>query len=307
MEKEKFLFLLDLDGTTLSDSQTCEIHPITKLAIQRLQDEGHYVCITTARPWRSVKDIYDELNLDTVISNHNGAHIHQPYSDSFISILRYIDLNTLMYILNNKNLKRAAKNIAIQGVNWVQLKHEDVILENIFGFNTIEKFQVGIDLSKMPLKPIGAIVDMKDGIDVVRLGDYLKRRYGDLANFSNWPKGNGLSPVFEISSMGSKKNVPLSYLSRFYGVKNKNVIAIGDGWNDIDMFKVAGVSVAMKNSLPNIQKYASHTTDLINSEGGVGDFINKFLENPRKYQDFSKTEKIFFNVKRNKLNKSGYH
>ena len=307
MKDEKYLFLLDLDGTTLSDSQTCEIHRITKTAIQKLKDLGHYVCITTARPWRSVKNIYNELNLDTVISNHNGAHIHQPYSDSFISILRYIDLNTLMYILDNKNLKRAAKNIAIQGVNWVQLKHEDTILENIFGFNTIEKFRLGIDLSKMPLKPIGAIIDIKDGIDVVRLGDYLKRRYGDLANFSNWPKGNGLSPVFEISSVGSKKNVPLSYLSRFYGVKNKNVIAIGDGWNDIDMFKVAGISVAMKNSLPNIQKYATHVTDLPNYEGGVGDFINKFLENPAKYKKLSKTKKIFLNENRTNLRKSGYH
>jgi hydroxymethylpyrimidine pyrophosphatase-like HAD family hydrolase len=38
-----------------------------------------------------------------------------------------------------------------------------------------------------------------------------------------------MTPVFEISPIGAKKNVALSYLSRFYHVKNKNTIAIGDG------------------------------------------------------------------------------
>jgi len=158
------------------------------------------------------------------------------------------------------------------------------------------------------MKPIGAIIDLKDDVDVLELGHYLKRRYSDLADFSHWPKGKNLSPVFEISPLGAKKNVSLSYLARYYHIKNKHTIVIGDGWNDIDMFKVAGVSVAMKNSLDYVKKHATFTTDLINSEGGVGDFIDKFLQNPNKYIEKAKENKKFIIKKKQKKSAIGsYH
>lgn len=306
MKDEKFLFLIDLDGTVLADSLTCKIHPKTIKVIHKLKKQGHIVCIATGRPWRSIKKIYEQLKLDTVVANHNGAHVHHPYDDIFVSRIRYIDLNTLMYILSNKLLKSVSKNVAIQGINWVQLEKEDNLLATIFGFNTISKFRLGINVGKIPMKPIGAIVDLKDGVDVIKLGNYLKRRYGDLADFSHWPKGQNLSPVFEISPIGAKKNIAISYLSRFYHIKNKNTIAIGDGWNDIDMFKVAGVSVAMKNSLDYVKENASFVTDLTNVEGGVGDFIEKFLLDPKKYIDKAKENKILI-YKKKKSVKGGYH
>jgi hypothetical protein len=64
-----------------------------------------------------VKDIYTKLKLDTVISNHNGAHIHHPINNVFIPRIRNIDLNILMYILSNKYLKSVTKNVAIQGIS----------------------------------------------------------------------------------------------------------------------------------------------------------------------------------------------
>jgi hydroxymethylpyrimidine pyrophosphatase-like HAD family hydrolase len=50
MTKDKYLFLIDLDGTTFVNSLTCEIHPKTIKAIKRLKKEGHVVCIATGRP-----------------------------------------------------------------------------------------------------------------------------------------------------------------------------------------------------------------------------------------------------------------
>ncbi|SYV98026.1 Cof-like hydrolase, partial [Mycoplasmopsis edwardii] len=51
MEKERYLFAIDLDGTTLRSSATGEVHDQTLAAIKRAQDEGHIVCILTGRPW----------------------------------------------------------------------------------------------------------------------------------------------------------------------------------------------------------------------------------------------------------------
>ncbi len=50
METKPYLIALDLDGTLLKDDKT--ISENTLHTIQRLKDDGHYVCISTGRPYR---------------------------------------------------------------------------------------------------------------------------------------------------------------------------------------------------------------------------------------------------------------
>lgn len=58
-------------------------------------------------------------------------------------------------------------------------------------------------------------------------------------------------------------------LAKIIGTKiaPKNVIAFGDGENDVSMFKVAGYSVSMANAMPIAKQHATHAT-LSNDEGG---------------------------------------
>ncbi|VEU58523.1 Cof-type HAD-IIB family hydrolase [Mycoplasmopsis gallinacea] len=280
MEKERYLFAIDLDGTTLRSSQTGEIHDTTVNAIKRATAEGHIVCILTGRPWRSTKFIYDELGLKTIVSNYNGAHIHHPYEYEFIPYIKYLNLNEALYILGDEKVQAELTNIAIEGPDWVQLQHRDPNLEKVFGFETTPKFREGLDFHKLPLMPTGIIFDVKQTTDVEKLRKYLKARYGDLAEFSYWSKGEGLSPVFDMTNITANKGKALSMLIRYYDVKVENTVAIGDGFNDVAMFKVANVSVAMANATKEVKKYASVKVSKTNKEGGVGWYINKFLDNP---------------------------
>jgi hypothetical protein len=65
----------------------------------------------------------------------------------------------------------------------VQKKDKD--LERVFGFKDISKYKVGINFNKIPLKPTGVIFDTKPGVNIVKLQDYLTRKFGDLAEFSS--------------------------------------------------------------------------------------------------------------------------
>ena len=47
--------------------------------------------------------------------------------------------------------------------------------------------------------------------------------------------------------------------------------------NDIEMFDVAGISVAMKNSHPDLFKYATHITDSYNNQG-VLKFLKQYFD-----------------------------
>jgi hydroxymethylpyrimidine pyrophosphatase-like HAD family hydrolase len=55
-----------------------------------------------------------------------------------------------------------------------------------------------------------------------------------------------------------------------------NVITFGDGENDISMFKVAGMSVAMGNAMPVAKANARWQTGT-NDEGGLGNFLESIL------------------------------
>lgn len=54
----------------------------------------------------------------------------------------------------------------------------------------------------------------------------------------------------------------------------ENVIAFGDGQNDVSMFGVAGMSVAMANAMDSARAAATWVTDS-NDRGGVGTFLEQ--------------------------------
>ncbi len=292
LKKEKYLFAIDLDGTVLSDSLKNEIHPRTIEGIKMARERGHIVAIITGRPWVSTKEIYEKLELDTIVGNINGAHIHNPCDPFFIDYIRYVNLNEMLYIIGDEFLKKVTKNYAIEGPGWVQLQHRNPELEQIFGFNKLPKFVEGIDLTRIPLKPISVILDInfeemkKDKESHIKSAQDLKRyldiKYGDLAEFNYWSKTGSTSKIFDITALGVSKAKVISLLIRFYDIEVTNTVAIGDGFNDISMLKVVENSVAMSNADPIVKNSATFVSELSNKEGGVGDFIIKFLNNLEK-------------------------
>jgi len=72
-------------------------------------------------------------------------------------------------------------------------------------------------------------------------------------------------------------------------IEMENVLAIGDAENDLDMLKMAGVSVAVANAKESVKKVATFTTDATNEEGAVGEAIEKFVfgaeENEEKKEE----------------------
>jgi len=64
--------------------------------------------------------------------------------------------------------------------------------------------------------------------------------------------------------------------SRGHDIKLENVIAFGDGENDISMFALAGMSVAMGNAMDAARHAAKYVTGS-NDDGGVGLFLERVI------------------------------
>ncbi|WP_069099724.1 Cof-type HAD-IIB family hydrolase [Mesomycoplasma ovipneumoniae] len=290
--KNRYLFVLDLDGTVLSDSANSEIHPDTESEIKRAVELGHVVCILTGRPWRSTKPIYEKLGLNTIVANFNGAYIHNPTDSEFIPTINYINLNDILYIMGDKRVKAETSNFAIEGPGWAKIKKRDKQLEQVFGFDHIKNLKPGLNFHKIPLKPTCLILDTKPTTNINDFKSYLERRYGDLGEFSAWSKGENHTYVFDMTAIGVNKSKAVSMLSRYYKIDLENIISIGDSYNDIGMFEISTISVAMANSPSQVKRRATVVLKKTNKQGGVGDYIRRFLKDPLK--EVEKSKKVKF-------------
>lgn len=72
----------------------------------------------------------------------------------------------------------------------------------------------------------------------------------------------------EIMNKEATKGRALQAVSEYFSIDRREVMAIGDSYNDIEMLKWAGVGVAVGNAPPEVQKYADYVTTS-NDEDGV--------------------------------------
>ena len=82
--------------------------------------------------------------------------------------------------------------------------------------------------------------------------------------------------IYETLPKGANKGVALKKLAEKLNIPREEVMAIGDGNNDIEMLKFAGVGVAMGNGTKMAKDAANYITDT-NENNGVAKAIEKFL------------------------------
>jgi Cof subfamily protein (haloacid dehalogenase superfamily) len=99
----------------------------------------------------------------------------------------------------------------------------------------------------------------------------LKERYqGRLEVFRSKPQ------YVEFTALGVSKGAALEELAELYDIKQAEVMAIGDSFNDIPMLEWAGIGVAVANAPEIVRSKADYVT-LSNEEGGVAEAINRFV------------------------------
>jgi hydroxymethylpyrimidine pyrophosphatase-like HAD family hydrolase len=72
------------------------------------------------------------------------------------------------------------------------------------------------------------------------------------------------------------KGCALQVICDHYGIDRKEVMAMGDSFNDIAMIEWAGVGVAMGNAYDMVKDAADYVTTS-NDEDGVAEAIRKFV------------------------------
>jgi hydroxymethylpyrimidine pyrophosphatase-like HAD family hydrolase len=80
----------------------------------------------------------------------------------------------------------------------------------------------------------------------------------------------------DISNLNVHKGTTVAQLQSILNIDKSETIAFGDGFNDIELFSQAGISVAMKNAFEEVKIQADFITKS-NDEDGVLRAIEKFI------------------------------
>ena len=85
------------------------------------------------------------------------------------------------------------------------------------------------------------------------------------------------TPYFcEIGSKEAKKSSGVKFLADMWGIKQDEILTIGDQNNDIELLKAGGVKVAMGNATDELKECADYITDTVDNDGFVK-AIEKFV------------------------------
>ena len=84
-------------------------------------------------------------------------------------------------------------------------------------------------------------------------------------------------PYFlELVPKGIDKAQSLAVLLEKVGIRREEVIACGDGFNDLSMIRYAGLGVAMENAQSVVREAADFIT-LSNDQDGVAHVVEQFM------------------------------
>ena len=75
--------------------------------------------------------------------------------------------------------------------------------------------------------------------------------------------------VTDIVPENISKAEGISRVIAGYGIGREEVMAFGDGGNDVEMIEYAGIGVAMGNALPDVRKHADYVTSTVDEDGIV--------------------------------------
>lgn len=266
MEKVK-LICCDIDDTLLAKDKS--LPEANCLAIKKVVKEKNIpFVILSGRSSLSVRDYMKQIGITGVVPSLGGCLIE----DWNGNVIEEHNVNkTIALDLYNSAKEIGCILFAYYRNRWFIEPHNDYWEE--FEANAVKIPATHADLPTFlkttnPNKLLGV---SNDPAKLKALLDVIKHKYNDVVDAF-------LSAPFylEIVPHGINKGTAIDALCKYYNIEKCNVMAIGDYYNDVDMFKTAGISVAVNNAPDDIKAIAKYVTCADCTHGAVAEAIEKY-------------------------------
>lgn len=263
---ERLLIVLDIDGTVILEDES--LSPGVVEAVAHAQRAGHEVMIATGRSWEGTRGILRVLEIapEYVVCS-NGA-----------VVLKRVNAGELRY--DREHVETFDPSVVLAQLRehlpdaryLVELPDgRRLYTEYLDDWNLVHATRVGFEeLSAQPVCRIVVVAPdqrEKDFIDLV-----------DRIGLNQVSYAVGWTAWLDIAPQGVDKSTGLELVRTELGIDPAHVLVIGDGRNDVGMFRWAlengGRAVAMEQGPQEVRDAAGETTTSV-SAGGVAEVLRR--------------------------------
>lgn len=259
------LMAVDIDGTLIDsrDNLTEE----TKEAIRLGVEKGLIFTISTGRPIQGVEKLNSLLDLDLPFITYNGAMVVMGKSKNIL-------YEQKMSPTDARQVYDLGIKYGVLTVIWKENKLYVSRMDELAA-----KYSKSINTPAIVAEDVDAV--LKDGVTKLLWYDdpkNIERYQNEVGQYLRGDINYHISrPIYlEFVDKNASKAIAMQRLGEHFGISREEMIAVGDGYNDLSMIEYAGLGVAMANAKDEIKKKAKYVT-LSNDEDGVAHVIYKFV------------------------------
>lgn len=261
------LLAIDLDGTLLSPRPQKMVTERTRRALERAVEAGMRIVITTGQNLPVLQQVCRDLPIEGPQILENGAQI----TDIKTGQIYHEKLLPSTYVLP---VLTALKQRGFHRV-----------------YHTRERVYADLDTPRVrqwytpPIPPVIELEDVTnlypaDCIKIVGVAEETKLRASrqelmDMFSGVLYLTQSAFD-LLEFLHPEVSKEIGLRTIAQDMGIDAAEIVAIGDGHNDIGMIQFAGLGVAMGNSHDEVKSAADYVT-LSNAEDGVAVALEKLV------------------------------
>ena len=262
------IIALDLDGTLTNHDKV--VTPRTRQALLQAQDKGAIIVLASGRPTYGIMPVADCLEMEKrggyILSYNGGNIVNAKTGEKLFSQFLPDHVLPLLYRYarehNHALLGYAGNEIITETPDDPYVKEESRI--NKMDIRQVDNLLVSLEPHPTKLLMTG------DPTDMLRAENELVELLGEKMDIFR------SAPFFlELVPKGIDKAQSLLRLLSNIDLTPADMIAFGDGYNDLSMLKLAGMGVAMANAAPEVRAEADYVT-LSNEEDGVAEALKHF-------------------------------
>ncbi|WP_424467667.1 Cof-type HAD-IIB family hydrolase [Pseudoclavibacter helvolus] len=268
---------LDVDGTILDHGR--RIAPSTVQAVREARAAGHLVYLCTGRAAGHIPEAVLDIGFDGAVTNGGAFAV---VGDELVhgetmprlevdALIAHFEEHGLHYMLqsNRRVYASATTRAAIkQHLANAHAERAEPQTSPQAGFSAEP-------IEDAPLDEIAKAVFFTEEPGAV---DRAKAEFGERFHIvrGSMPLPGGSDG--EIGLRGTTKGAAIEKVLEHLGLDRADAIGIGDSWNDVEMFDVCGVGVAMGNAAPELQRLADEVTTTVLDDGIFNAFVRHGLD-----------------------------
>ena len=275
MRSKTKLIALDLDGTLLTSEK--KITPYTGKILQDAAAQGIIVMPATGRPISGIpKELFDILDFKYAVTANGGRIIDMRQNKAIYECP--VPLETARILLDIFEHYDTLREIYYDGKGYA----EKDALEDIDRYLEEAPMADYLVNTRIAVPDIRAKFEEENrGSDKVQaIFENIEDRNAALEELKAIPDievTGALTKNIEVNAAGVSKGNALIQLGMILGISREEIMAFGDGSNDLSMIHKAGIGVAMLNGTEEVRAAADYVTTLSNDEDGVAHFIEEHV------------------------------